>query len=73
MKAERISRKFGAIEIKITIETQEEAKTFYHYFNYASINRELDFNYKAIQDAIGKEFYDGDFHNSLWDKVRNII
>jgi len=73
MKAERVSGKFEPIEIKITLETEHEAKTFYHYFNHASINRKLDFNYKEIQDAIGTELYNSDFHNSLWDKLRKII
>ena len=74
MKAERISKSFEPIEIKITLDTKEEAKTLYSLFNHAGIcilARPIDGD--AIKTAIGDEFYSEDYHHKLCDKIREEI
>jgi len=68
MKAERITPD-TPIEIKITLETEEEAKTLYHLFNRPIPGLG---NNGAIRRAIGEKFYSSSFHHDLWDKMKDV-
>jgi len=69
MKAERLSKQFAPIEIKITLETEEEAKTMYHLFNRILFD-ELDGD--GIRDAISPDarIYNEVFHKAFWSRVK---
>jgi len=69
MKAERLSKQFEPIEIKITLETEEEAKTMYHLFNRHLFD-EIDGD--GIRDAISPDarIYNKEFHKALWKRIK---
>jgi len=70
MKAERISESFEPIEIKITLETEEEAKIMFHLFNRDNVFNELDGD--AIRDAISPDarIYNVKFYDALWKRIK---
>ncbi len=78
MKAKKISndKVFEPISIKITLETELEAKTMYHLFNHAGTLEELDS--EAIRTAISPggvraTLYDSDFHKRLWADIKRVV
>ena len=69
MQAKRITpeKQFEPIEIKITLETEEEAKTMYSLFNNTLLCKYLYID--QVRYAIGHSYHDDSFHNELWDCI----
>jgi len=73
MKVKRISSQdFKPIEISIILETEDEAKKFYHLFNSYRLNKLIGFDGNGIREAIG-DFYNGDFSANFWNEIKEMF